>query len=218
MGIDISGWGPIMVNIIGQRLPRSTLDAWEQRRIAMEDPQLSDLQLFLESKARGRRVMEDRSGLVEREPSREPRRRDEQRGYNRDARARPYPDTRNSSSAQYRPSRNNVNDEQTGPQFRPFYAPSNEKCPMEGCQEIHPVFKCGEFLRNPLEARREVVRRANLCRCCLLPGHRAADCTFPPCRSCPEDHDRHSFRLCPKSTKRANEQGPHGASNMNRTQ
>lgn len=54
MHVDVSSWGPLLVNIVGSKLPRTTADAWEQRRDVINKPTFDGLIEFLEGRARGR--------------------------------------------------------------------------------------------------------------------------------------------------------------------
>lgn len=180
LGVPVESWDDIMINIVAQRLPGVTLDSWEQRRISIRNPTLEDLRLLLESKTRGRRALENTVQPREGGNNEQNRRRDN--------RYRPYPEHRR----EYGTTRREIDRV-----ARNSDAVVDDRCPIAGCKQNHFVFKCDLFKKLNLKERWQLVKSANLCILCLKPGHRAMDCGFQPCSSCPADKARHNFRLCP---------------------
>lgn len=181
LGVPVDTWDDIMINVISQRLPGATLDSWEQKRIGIVRPTLEDLRNLIESKARGRRALEgtmQNYGNSNREQNRY-----------KDNRYRPYPDTRGSSTGNRADSRRHV--QNNGPV-------QADKCPVAECTQNHFVYKCDLFKRMGLNDKLLLVRGANLCRCCLRPGHRALECEFSGCSSCPDTKWKHNYRICSK--------------------
>lgn len=54
MMVPVKSWDTMLISVVLFRLPRSTADAWEQRRDVNKKPTLANLLAFLEAKARGR--------------------------------------------------------------------------------------------------------------------------------------------------------------------
>lgn len=54
MKVDTDSWDPILIHMIVTRLPRVTVDDWEQRRTVTEEPKLRTLLTYLCGRARGR--------------------------------------------------------------------------------------------------------------------------------------------------------------------
>lgn len=68
-------------------------------------------------------------------------------------------------------------------------------CPM--CQQDHPMYKCKEFVRLSLQARRDFVRTNNVCQMCLKPDdHQVQPCNEQPCIRC-AGQPLHNSLLCP---------------------
>lgn len=68
-------------------------------------------------------------------------------------------------------------------------------CPM--CQQDHPLYKCGEFTRLSLQARRDFVRTNHVCQMCLKPAdHPVQPCVQQPCIRC-AGQPLHNSLLCP---------------------
>lgn len=155
-GSPVEHWDDLIINILVQRLPSDTADLWEQRRMTLVDPKLVDLQQFLEGKAQGCYLSEERIA--------------EQIG-----------------STEQKPEED------------------NEACLMTDCKETHPLYRCARFKALDRLSRREILRQTNVCKCCLLPGHKAKHCHFKGCSDCPEDTPRHNSRLCLKSLAEADE-------------
>lgn len=73
--------------------------------------------------------------------------------------------------------------------------------PCDACGDDHPIYYCPEFLALSLNARKEFVRKRNLCPNCLKKGHKvdncfSVKCQKPDCASNPA----HNSTLCPGKT------------------
>lgn len=175
-----------------QRLPASTLDAWEQFRNQQRLttlPTFEDFRLFVDSKAKARREFEYEDTLVPREKSstakhefRE-RRSQVSSGSNR---FKPYdkvkPEPRKSANESF------------------GHAPPTQ-CIMTNCDQIHYLGQCQEFQKLSFADKMDVVREHRLCRCCLATGHMALNCKRSSCTKCPGDKNKHHFRLCTKAVQ-----------------
>lgn len=66
------------------------------------------------------------------------------------------------------------------------------KCPR--CEANHPLHRCEQFIALTWRARKETVKRANLCSNCFSTMHKAKDCKKGPCKKC---NTKHNSLLCP---------------------
>lgn len=171
-----------MINIVAQRLPGATLDSWEQKRMGLLHPRFEDLQMLIESKARGRRALESDVESRENLKFEQTRR--------KDSRFRPYPENR-AGHGTYRTEQ--------GRQGQNNARERSDVCPVADCGQRHVLYKCDLFKKLPLNNRWEIVKGANLCRCCLRAGHVSRECNFQQCSYCPEATVKHNFRLCNKT-------------------
>lgn len=76
---------------------------------------------------------------------------------------------------------------------------SASACIMDGCQRTHHLERCQEFEKLTLADKFRMVKRHQLCRCCLTTGHIAVECNRRSCRNCPDGRHKHHFCLCMKS-------------------
>lgn len=188
-------WDQLCIHFAKQRLPRATLDAWEQFRNRKEKngmPSLEEFKVFLDTKARGRREREDESAA----PASTPAPGKSKSGASgHDVRSRPY----DKYGGRY-----HNQDEQRGMQHQgrsaaPGTGPPST-CLMPKCGQTHFLGQCDSFRALSLNQRLDMVRSHRLCRCCLGQGHMAYACARPACAKCPDDKIKHHFRLCPKTT------------------
>lgn len=217
-------WDQVWIHHAKQRLPKSTLDSWEQYRNRDGNtmlPRLEEFKRFLEVKAKGRREYEtgdqnarseprqevekfSQAKFSQERPGREQFRRERlSRDYRNQTENRRYPNFRpqpygrSDRYSQHRPSQAYEKAPQNNNTERALVEP--DRCPMDGCVQKHPVFMCEKFKAAGLEDRWNVVKKNRLCRCCLKPGHGAATCTYATCGQCPDDTNKHNFRLCKKA-------------------
>ena len=80
------------------------------------------------------------------------------------------------------------------------------------CKAGHPLEECNQFVRNPMEVKREFIRNNLLCFGCLISGHLAKDCKNRSiCRIC---KGRHATALhVPPSTLAVSREGAHDVNN-----
>lgn len=181
-------WDQMWIHLAKQRMPKKTLDSWEQFRNrggATKLPTLDEFKDFLDTKSKGRREFEnDTTGSMSKGSSVGHTKRSESSGN----RFRPYEKSK--------PSRGE----------NPFRSQKNEasgsggptRCVMPGCSQTHYLGQCDAFRGLPLTERVEFTRQHRLCKCCLTTGHYAFSCSRSGCSKCPEDKQKHHFRLCPK--------------------
>lgn len=182
-------WDQMWIHIGKQRLPGTTLDAWEQNRNrhgADRLPTLDEFKRFLSSKAKGRREFEHEPDCGK-QGARDQRQRNDSSGN----RYKPYQKDGNRDRSYAQNGSNARND-------------STEICAVPNCGQRHPVWRCETFLKMPLLDRKDVVFKKRLCRCCLGSGHMASQCTRQSCSKCPGTTFKHHFRLCSKTTDGAN--------------
>lgn len=177
-----------------QRLPRRTLDAWEQYRNQYHPrdlPTLKDFFAFLDSKAKARREFEHQSSLVKFDGSHKTK------GDSRDAKSKST-----ASQSRFKPYDKNVKNQSTmgSTNDRSYGFSSPTTCIMPSCGQVHYLGQCRLFSALSINDKLKVVKDHNLCRCCLVPGHMASKCQRSGCSKCPDQRPQHHFRLCPKAT------------------
>lgn len=57
------------------------------------------------------------------------------------------------------------------------------------CKADHKIYNCNEFLKLPISARIEQVKKLNLCLNCLNGGHSIRECRFGACKKCNSKHN-----------------------------
>lgn len=174
----------VMIHLAKSRLPKRTLDSWEQQRNRRETddlPSCDEFLKFLETKSKGRREFESEDTAAKEGAG------GKQKSETRSSRYKPY-DGNHSRDKSYQRSKN----ETSG-------APRNTSCAVPGCKENHPMWRCEAFVKLPYNERNNLVQTNRLCRCCLSTGHFSFTCTRPPCAKCPEAKYKHHSKLCPKS-------------------
>lgn len=173
------------IHISKQRLPKQTLDSWEQHRNrheAKELPTCREFLKFLETKAKGRREFETEANWANQSTAG-----GKPKGDTNSGRFKPY-EKNASRDKLYQPSRN-----ESGGSGR------ITECIVQGCKQAHPAWRCESFAKLPYAERNELARVHKLCRCCLSPGHFSFACTRNGCSKCPEAKFKHHYKLCPKS-------------------
>lgn len=178
----------IWINHAKQRLPHQTLDAWEQHRNTTSSgqlPTLIDFKKFLDSRAKARREFENQSTLVRHDGSQKIKHEPKYAL----AQSRPKPYDKHTKS---RPATEASTD-------RPGFGPPTQ-CIMPGCTQLHYLGQCRMFAPLPLKDKLKLVQEKALCHCCLAAGHRAVQCQRLTCSRCPNERQKHHFRLCPKAT------------------
>jgi hypothetical protein len=198
-----------------QRLPKYTLDAWEQyrnRHGGQELPTLKEFQHFIDTKSKGRREYLVDSEHSQSKPSSSRSRNetnDERRTPESGSRSnsRPPPNNRSQGNTRFQPydrnqprTQRNDNQRDRRPEdgTRNISKPTG-LCTAPGCTEKHPVYMCDIFRQMNLADRLKLVRQNRLCRCCLKSGHFSKDCTRDSCMLCPDAELKHNIKLCDKS-------------------
>lgn len=188
-------WDQLWIHFGKQRLPSSTLDAWEQWRhhkSANRMPTLAEFKTFLDMKSKGRRQSEigtnwsNQSSVVNKTKSEA-------------GSTRSHPYDRNQTNSGARSSTQN----------KPEYTKSHSHarpttCVVENCKQSHYLNQCDMFRALSYTERRHVLSKNRLCHCCLAPGHYASECTRPSCRSCPDTKFKHHMNMCPKPHQPSN--------------
>lgn len=186
-------WDQMLIHHAKRRLPKYTLDSWEQHRHragVTTLPTLDEFKIFLDIKAKGRRELEGNEATGHEMRLSNIPFKHIQRGSG-GFRYQPYPHsnqrTRPPQETHSRPVR--LNDSRTHTQ--------NERggCMMQGCTQRHPIYMCDLFKQADIKERWAQVFKHKLCKCCLNAGHSAQDCKRDGCSSCP-DGPKHHFRLC----------------------
>lgn len=228
-------WDQIMIFYAKSKLPRYTIDAWEQQRnreAANMLPTLDQFRNFLDIRAKGRREFEtvadsnnDRRNRFQgtrpehssnRNQQRENRFADSAKGNNPDQpRTEQYRNNRDNND-RYQPY--NKKGENTVPDSNPRKEMDQSRnrdiveinrCPMEGCLSNHHIATCSKFIGLDVQGRSDVARQNRLCFCCLKRGHMSPQCSEEPCSKCPNGF-KHHFRLCRKIQHRVNPFAPSG--------
>lgn len=173
------------IHLAKQRLPKETLDSWEQRRNEKKGGELPSCEEFLKFlciKAKGRREFEYDANSRDQSSS------DEQEADASSQRFKPY-DRNHHRDKSYQRSR-----------FETTKAELSMSCIVQGCDQTHRIWQCESFTKLSLTQRKELTRKYRLCRCCLSPGHLSFACPRAGCPNCPEANFKHHVKLCPKST------------------
>lgn len=194
-------WDQMWIHMAKQRLPRSTLDSWEQFRNRNQRnrmPTLEEFKDFLDTKARARREYEFEPMSSDRSSGNKSKSGSDGSGnrfrpYDRNDRNRPSGSA--SSNNREERDKSHSNSKQVAPGTGPPSA-----CPMQGCGQTHYLGQCDKFRALSLTDRLEETKRHRLCRGCLNAGHMAYACARTSCMKCPESKMKHHFRLCPKTT------------------
>lgn len=217
MGVPVDQWDSILINIIVDRLPRATTDAWEQRRNVNKKPTLRELLAFLEAKARGRIYTESQTTCTLPYDQFNTRYRPyEQFGgrshHHEHTRGRCYINHNNYSSR----NGSNVDGEQRNHSndghdrrfnIKQKFVPTKPAVEQSGqpsggvrcyqCNQSHPVYRCKEFLNKTVEVRAANVKEWNVCANCLRVH--AGKCSFNGCHRC--GNEMHNSVLCPKKER-----------------
>lgn len=188
-------WDQMLIHHAKRRLPKFTLDSWEQHRHRLgitNLPSLDEFKQFLDIKAKGRRELEGNEATGhETQRSNNPFR-NEHRS-NGGHRHQPY-----NKNHQSRPKGNSNS--------TPAHSPDDTqtliergRCVMQGCTQKHPIYLCDLFKKANIKERWAQVFKFKLCKCCLNTGHTSIDCLRDGCSNCPNEPTKHHFRLCNKA-------------------
>lgn len=181
-------WDQVWIHYAKRRLPKQTLDAWEQHRNrngTMRLPTLVEFKSFLDTKAKGRHEFEDESNWQSSSTAGGKIR--QEQGSNR---FKPWDKDRvNKSGVQSHPFK----------QTEAMGQGRSNACVVPGCKQNHYLWQCEAFRLLSVADRYELTRQHRLCRCCLQGGHMATACVRSGCAKCPDAKFKHHFRLCPKT-------------------
>lgn len=172
------------IHLAKRRLPRQTLDSWEQHRNEKKDEELPSCDEFLEFlciKAKGRREFEYEESLPNQSAGKV------QDADASDQRFKPY-DKNHGRVEWHRRSRTDTSE-----------GGRETSCIVRGCGQTHPIWRCDLFTKLSITQRKELTRQHQLCRCCLAPGHLSFACPRSGCPNCPDADFKHHVKLCPKS-------------------
>lgn len=203
----------LWIHLATQRLPGSTIDAWEQYRNRDEAPAMPTFeyfQKFLETRAKGRRerackapahVVTTTSNNVSVSDASDNRSQTELRNKRRyDERDQSW--ERRSRLQSFKSSdRRDDRSRQPSSQYQTYKIKPEGKnttqsyvCPL--CNDGRPLYLCDEFRRFTVPDRRNYVLRSAYCLCCLNLGHLVRDCKYPTCRKCPDEPRKHHYLIC----------------------
>lgn len=190
MHVKTEHWDPIIIFLLSQRLPGSTINNWEQQREVNDVPTLDQLMTFVQGRARGRMYATQTDNTKSNPKTGQS---SDRNAFSVRARA-PY------SSQQGEGAVATQNNNQ-GPKKEPPTqgVDSNRAETKRGpschmCNEGHPIYRCPTFLSLQLTKRGEMADQLGLCRNCLR-RHGKNECTFRACVRCPEQ--MHNSTLCP---------------------
>lgn len=227
MKVKVQEWDPIIIGLLVHRLPRTTADAWEQKRDVSRKPILQDLLTFLEGRARGRIYIENQPSYLRNNdhPNRNEhfhrnrnnnqfnRNRNDQHGStnsnNRpstgfrqdDSRHRPY--NRGSISINNEFNRNNASSSNAQKSNSGQFALTAPNACME-CGHDHALSKCPDFQSKPRDYCEKKVKEWDVCKCCFR--KHAGVCRWGDCYQCPGE--KHNRLLCLKRTATVNQRQP----------
>ncbi|XP_055846939.1 uncharacterized protein LOC129912630 [Episyrphus balteatus] len=161
MHVPVQHWDTFVIGLILCRLPRNVADAWEQKRIVANKPNLADLMAFLEGRARGRIYIEQGSS-----PNR----------INQWTASSPVI-TKNHTTK-------NLMD-QSGQPKSSFVSKFNAPCSI--CSGLHAPYRCPGFLSKITSERLAKIKELRLCTSCLK-KHEGI-CPMPRCPLCGGTHN-----------------------------
>lgn len=168
LGYDTNHWDLVFITTIEQKLDNRTKIAWELER-NQDRPTLNELLRFIEKQARA-------LACLPYEPSKP-----------RDNRKR-FGDKVDHIHEQKKFIK--VENAPTHKSYTPT------KCLIPGCNAIHVLYKCQQYLAKNREDRDKFVKKNRLCINCLFPGHYAKQCHRGSCNRCQE---KHNSTLCTKN-------------------
>lgn len=193
MGQPVHANDAFMLHQIILRLPRRTVDGWEQRRSVVQEPTIKELIGFIECRARGCLYFEE-AGRDQRPP----------KGQHSSAIT-----DKGQTNAHYRPSNDNgkPDDRQAYKKFkssdnqpggRPLSGGTSAGTVVKMCTDAHHLWECQSFKSAPIKKRTELVDQWGLCRTCLK-VHEKGLCKFRGCKAC--DGALHNSLLCPQGPR-----------------
>lgn len=199
--ISTATWGPILVGLAIQSLPREFADAWEQRRDLSAHPTYEDFMKFLSARAKGRIHIEQ--AIIETMSAGQLRGNNSGKLLNQMRKAmqgqKPY------SGYENRSNRGRFMQNDTRSKVAPAYQPEVAKdlVPFtkkaEGttpavfkatcflCKGQHPLYRCTALMNMQLKERIEQVGKLQVCANCLS-KHSNTICTRPQCPRCNVKH------------------------------
>lgn len=197
-------WDQVWIHFAKQRLPKYTFDSWEQFRNRHGNktmPTLQEFQQFLDVKSKGRREFEtDSAGpsYIRQGNNHSQHQSQVHEHSSRNNRFKPY-DRKDKYHDQSKPVVKSTNP------FAPYRGQSQDnkgpsQCRMSDCNQVHYLGQCPRFKDLSYQQRMDIIMSQRLCRCCLMSGHTAFNCSWKGCSSCPDEKVKHHFRLCPKTT------------------
>lgn len=181
----------IWIHFAKQRLPNSTLDAWEQYRNRERTtalPTLDEFKQFLDLKSKARREFESKSTIVQTATNKL-----RQQQSDVSAKGNPFG---NRPKPYDRPKKESGSTKNDSHGFDPPSA-----CIMSGCDLTHYLGQCMVYRKLTYDERQQIVKDHRLCRCCLTEGHMTNTCQRLGCRECPEIKIKHHWLLCAKANR-----------------
>lgn len=170
----------LWIHLAKQRLPKSTLDAWEQHRNhdgGQRLPTFEEFKQFLDVKSKGRREFEDNEFIRSNGCN-------DRFGHGSN-RLDPYDRSAHTCNDVRQSIRNTSINRPVG-------------CWMSNCSKTHYLNQCERFRSLTLAERLMIVDKNHLCKCCFNSGHVARACPAKGCRYCPDAAIKHGYWICPR--------------------
>lgn len=206
MGQRIDPSDTFMLHQILIRLPRRTIDGWEQKRSVEKEPTINEHIAFIEARARGCMYFEesnqDNRGQAKGQHGKLSNEKLTSAQANVIAKeASPRKSSNSDTRQQYKKRKGS--DHHTRAESNAAYSnnPAStsavvRKCKM--CTDSHPLWECQAFKAAPIKKRTELIDQWGLCRTCLK-VHEKGACKFRGCKLC--DGALHNSLLCPQGQK-----------------
>lgn len=213
----------LWIHLAKQRLPPSTVDAWEQYRNRGDAPGMPTFEYFqgfLEVRAKGRRELEygstrNTNSETEKIVSHSKNHHNSERRHQSYSGDKNQSHNRSDRSNRYKPYDKRDRSDSTTGHNNQTYTVRNETqyqsrvsyvCPL--CSDSKPLYFCEKFKGMDITQRRSfVMRNGQYCLCCLSVGHRVVDCKYPTCNRCPEDSRKHHKFICLKEGASTSKRG-----------
>lgn len=164
MKVCTEAWDPILVFLVGQKLDAESVKDWEQS-VYKEDndtlPTWNDMKLFLESRFRTLELINPTTAYPTREKPQD-------------------------HKSFHVTSKEHEDEEDS---FKSAHARVNTQPSCTYCTGEHYIFNCKDFVKQPVEQRKEFVQKSRLCFNCLKPNHNVYRCKHTTsCRVCRRKH------------------------------